>query len=79
MLEQVSKPCSARLLVGGADVIPEIHRYEGQPMIFGKNDLEPIWKLVLLERNVRDFRDAERQSFPGYFDEMSRLSVAGPR
>ena len=42
VLEEVREAGAARLLVGRADVIPEVHRDQRQPVILGQDDLEPV-------------------------------------
>ncbi len=54
MLEEVSEPGAARLLVFGADVIPDRQRHDRHRMIFGENHREPVRKGVALMGNLRN-------------------------
>jgi hypothetical protein len=49
VLEQVGEAGSSRIFVRGADVVPQIHRDERQPVVFRKDYLEAVRQRVLLE------------------------------
>ena len=52
VLEQVCKPGPARLLVGRADVIPEIDADHREPTILAEDHFEPVRQLVFLDRHA---------------------------
>ena len=53
VFEQMCEARASLHFVGRADVIPEIHRDNRQPVILAEDDLEPVRKRVLLELNLR--------------------------
>ena len=52
VLEEVGEPAAARRLVGGADVIPDVHCDLRQAMVLAEDDRQPVLQLVLLELDV---------------------------
>src|SRR3989442_15727986 len=58
MLEEVRESRLARPLVGGAGVVPDVHRDEWELVVLVENDLETVRERVLLELqlDLRRFR-----------------------
>ena len=54
VLEQVREAGAARLLVGRADVIPEVHGHQRQPMVLAEDHVETVRQRVFLERQPWD-------------------------
>ena len=53
VLEQVGESASARRLVGGADVVPDVHRHLGQAVVLAQDHRQAVGQLVLLELDLR--------------------------
>ena len=56
VLEEVREAGAAGRLVHRADVVPDVHGDERQPLILGKDHLEAVGERVLLEGNRRQRR-----------------------
>jgi hypothetical protein len=52
VLEEVREAAVARRLVGGADVVPDVHCDLRQPVVLAQDDGEAVRQLVLLELDV---------------------------
>src|SRR5437879_3181051 len=46
---------ATREFIRRTDVVPQIHRYHRQPVIFGENHLQPVLQFILLKFQFRDF------------------------
>ena len=62
VLEQVREAGAAGHLVGGPDVVPEVHRDDRQPVIGADDHFEPVRKRELLELELRDVVCALRRA-----------------
>ena len=60
MLEEVREAGPAGHLVFAADVVPDVDLDERDGVILSEDDIEPVWKLVLLEWNCRSRLLCER-------------------
>ena len=60
--KRCAKPVRPALLVGGPDVIPEIHRHQRQPVILAEDHVEAVRQRELLERDFRDVRRGGRRA-----------------
>ena len=52
VFEQVGEPGAAGLLVGRADVVPEVDGHDRQPGLLPQDDLQPVPQPVLLGAEV---------------------------
>jgi hypothetical protein len=75
VFEQVGEAGSPRIFVRGADVVPEIHGNERQPMVFRQDHFEAVWQRVFLEL---DRRDVGLDGLRGWLSRL-RGPVAGRR
>jgi PadR family transcriptional regulator PadR len=51
VFEQMCEAGTADLLIGRADVVPQIHGDQRQPVILRQDHIEPVWQRVLLKIN----------------------------
>ena len=64
--KRCAKPGAARLLVGRADVVPEVDGDERQPMILGQDHVEAVRQRVFFEVDLRDIALRRRSCSAGF-------------
>ena len=65
VLEQVGESRAARLLIGGANVVPDVDRDQRQSPVFGKNDFEAVFQAVFFVVDARKIVGFRRRSGAG--------------
>ena len=53
VFEKMRETRAPRKFVRRSHVVPQVHRHHWQPMIFGKDHLQPVVQLVLFEFQLR--------------------------
>ena len=52
MFKEVREACTARHLVLGTNVVPNVNGYGGRRVIYRKDHVQTVWQFVAFERDV---------------------------